>query len=156
MATKFINFQSDWLREMAKNKPADGWLKSPKISDADNGCYYAALHYSSVILMPKSDFYIAANKCTVTDDAKNLVERALKNDDYKRTAATGASWHDFTEYKQMSGDIVTYFNPKILKYWEKENRDYYLEIRSIFYPAIIRNPDTHEVLGLIAPIRVKK
>ena len=156
MATKFTNFQADWLKEMAKNKPADGWLKSPKISNADNNCYYVALQYSCIILMPKSDFYITADKCTVTDDAKNLLERALKNEDYKRAVVTGASWKGFTEYKQMSGEIVAYFNSKILKYWGKENKDYYLEIRSIFYPAIIRNPDTHEVLGLIAPVRVKK
>lgn len=156
MATKFINFQADWLKEKAKNKPAEGWLVSPKISNADNGCYYVALHYSSIMLMPRSDFYITADKCTITDDAKNLLERALKNEDYKRAAATEASWHNFPEYKQMSGEVVAYFNPKILKYWGKENKDYYLEIRSIFYPAIIRNPDTHEVLGLIAPVRVKK
>lgn len=156
MATKFINFQADWLKEKAKSKPAEGWLNSPKISNADNNCYYVALQYSCIMLMPKSDFYITPEKCTVTDDAKNLLERALKNEDYKRADATGASWHGFTEYKQMSGEVVAYFNSKILKYWGKENKDYYLEIRSIFYPAIIRNPDTHEVLGLIAPVRVKK
>lgn len=156
MATKFINFQADWLKEKAKSKPAEGWLNSPKISNADNNYYYVAVQFSCIMVMPKSDFYITLDKCTVNDDAKALLERALKNEDYKRAAATGASWKGFIEYKQMSGDVVAYFNPKLLKYWGKENKDYYLEIRSIFYPAIIRNPDTHEVLGLIAPIRVKK
>lgn len=156
MATKFINFQADWLKEIAKCKHVEGWLQSPKISDADNNCYYVALHYSCIMLMPKSDFYITADKCNVTPDAKNLLERALKNKDYKRATTTGASWKGFTEYKQISGDIVAYFNSKILKYWGKENKDYYLEIRSIFYPAIIRSPDNYEVLGLIAPVRVKK
>lgn len=156
MATKFINFQADWLKEITKNKAAEGWLKAPKISDADNNCYYVALHYSCILLMPKSDFYITPEKCNVTNDAKNLLERALKNEDYKRAATTGASWRGFIEYKQMSGDIVAYFNSKILKYWGKENKDYYLEIRSIFYPAIIRSPYNHEVLGLIAPVRVEK
>lgn len=156
MATKFINFQADWLKEMTKGKPADGWLNLPKISNADNNRYYVAVQFSCIMVMSKSDFYITLEKCTVNDDAKTLLERALKNEDYKRAAATGASWKGFIEYKQMSGDVVAYFNPKLLKYWGKENKDYYLEIRHIFYPAIIRNPDTHEVLGLIAPVRVKK
>ncbi len=156
MATKFINFQADWLKEMSKGKPAQGWLNTPKISDADNNRYYVAVQFSCIMVMPKSDFYITLDKCTVNDDAKALLKRALKNEDYKRAAATGASWKGFTEYKQMSGDVIAYFNPKLLKYWGSEGRDYYLEIRHIFYPAIIRNPDPHEVLGLIAPISVKK
>ena len=156
MATKFINFQADWLKEIAKGKPAQGWLTIPKISDADNNRYYVAVQYSCIMLMPKSDFYITLDKCTIDDDAKTLLEGALKNKDYKRAAATGASWKSFTEYKQMRGEIVAYFNPKFLKYWGKENKDYYLEIRHIYYPAIIRDANTHEVIGLIAPISVKK
>lgn len=152
----FVQFQADWMKELAKRNTEKCWLAAPKLSvipDNDQR-YYVAFHYSCIISINKCDFYINPAYCAINKDASNLVKRILAEKDYKRATATGVSIQGFTEYK--AGNVIAYFNPKLLKYFGKTEVDYYIELCSSLAPAIIRHPASNMFLGILCPIRVSK